>query len=131
MIGLIIGVQAFISKFSPFITKVELLCGGDASKLGSVPADIAANAIRLCEDGMRMLSRWKEVVVAQCAYKYAVPSTASANENEYERVVKENYSTSELLILIEFTARIKSMISTMLRAESILAPLLRIGIHSR
>ena len=110
---------------------MEGMCGGDYSKLGSLSSELASQAIRLCEEGLRTLSQWKGAIVAECAYKYAVPSKESSSKNEYERVVKDNYSTSELRILIEMSARIKSLTSTMIRAEEVLAPLLRIGMHSR
>ena len=50
--------------------------------------------------------------------------------NEYERAVRYNHSKQELTVLVDCLSMTKSLAATLVKAEPILAPFLRLAVHA-
>ena len=99
---------------------------------------MAIKVYQIVFSGLRLLASWKELVLAQAAYKYSKPApTQSLPDSakledpgiEYERVVRYNYTKAELNVLIDVVSLIKSLSGALMRAEHTLAPIIRVKIH--
>jgi cytoplasmic FMR1 interacting protein len=84
------------------------------------------------------LAYWAAKIKEQCAWKYSRPTEEKAYRaaggkggygQEYEKVVKFNYSTEELEALIDVIGMLKGLGSLMMKTEHVTAPLLRRCIH--
>jgi hypothetical protein len=72
--------------------------------------ELAKSVSDACLEGLRLLAKWKGVVVAQVAYKHSHPAAQSVLDEagadmshpgiEYERVVRYNYSQMERHVLV-------------------------------
>lgn len=85
--------------------------------------------------GLRLLSKWSEMVLKLVAWKYARPSQADAAATAgktplmYELAVSLNYSKEEKDHLVDMIGYIKGLGRILKRAEQAVGPLLRTVMH--
>jgi hypothetical protein len=102
-------------------------------------------------EGIKLLCKWKELILAQVVFKYSrgasqatlerrrraatgqsttpAATAAAAVITEYERVVRYNYSQTELNVLFDVVTMLKSLASSIRSSEKILAPCIKRHVH--
>eukprot|EP01091_Cochliopodium_minus_P018721 TRINITY_DN766_c0_g1_i1.p1 TRINITY_DN766_c0_g1~~TRINITY_DN766_c0_g1_i1.p1 ORF type:complete len:1390 (-),score=504.69 TRINITY_DN766_c0_g1_i1:45-4214(-) len=78
--------------------------------------------------GIKYLGAWTAAVMMQSAWKYARPNKAE-DLQDYERVVKKNYTPEECWTLVEVIGFIKGLSGLLIKNESLFAPHLKLTIH--
>jgi len=122
---------AYVAKFSNMINQINIMKATTGFK--GFADETTRNFTNIVLEGLKLLSDWSGKVLRQSAWKYAHPNISSSlptDALEYEKVVRHNYSTEERVALIEFIAFIKGLAGDMLRHEGVLAPIIRVCIHS-
>jgi len=114
-----------------------------ASSSPELPLDveIAEAAFESVWEGLHLLSEWRDRVISFIAFKFASPAKEAALQSagvdlshaglEYDRVVRANYSNSELMVLIDVLGMIKSLARIVHSEEALLQPLLRVDIYEQ
>ena len=130
--------------------RVRALFSLDGSGLASTPSDsqttaLAREASEVVVRGLQLLSRWSSEVCLFIACKTTRPcspqqlvSEHKLNDDQvhadcmdYGRALRYNLTCHEMSVLVDFIFMIKSLAASMLRAQALLAPLIRLYIHNR
>lgn len=145
---------AYSAQFASLVNLVRG-CQKNPKFLENIPMvqQVSKNCLDTVILGFNYMSRWSGRVREQAAWKYcygvnkteyerqkeAVDAKLSSKEekknelggdpSEYEKVIRFNYSDDELYALIDCIGMIKGLGSLMLKAESLIAPMLRLRIH--
>lgn len=121
----------FLSTFNNLIKEVKLQLKNSSGNIGKVSESLGKEVRRVVLLGFSHLSDWTGRVLAQAAWKYAHPNNDEQIKasNDYERVIRYNYTSDEKFALVEFIAMLKSLASILLKEDALLDPILKTCIH--
>ena len=124
-------IQQIRSDHHNYVTDLSLLIN-ELRIMKKLNKDVSmAVSLRVYETvlrGIKYLGSWTAAISMQSAWKYARPNKAE-DLQDYERVVKKNYSQEDCWTLVEMIGFVKGLADVLLKNESLFAPHLRLTIH--
>jgi cytoplasmic FMR1 interacting protein len=131
--------SSFSVSFNVLVNKHKFNSDGFKKELREESVETAKEVFQLVSNGLKHLSTWTTLSYMMLTWKYTHPcsleqmdkekSDKESDGLEYERVLRKNLSLVERSVLVDVISMVKSLASSMLKAESLLAPFIRFHIH--
>jgi len=110
---------------------------------------VQGDVLDTCLAALRLLAKWKELIVNQTILKYSRGASSAATApaerrrggsmaggregasvgTDYESVVRSNYSAPEVAVLLDFVGLLKSLCNLLSGSVDVVAPLIRLRIY--